>query len=245
MHAPIPITTPRTSLFEDLLRQTLTLPSPIPSLLPTHPTALALPILSLIAAEWLTVIAYITTGLTKIEWELEHPTYRDALSGLDGALDRLHPLRRLLPVYKTMILEVLSTLLAPNNLSPSSPLQDLYAQFNKLLSSLSALQTRTQNIISLATTIISIEENHRATKMNKNLVRVTYLAVVFVPMAFVSSFFSMSPNLQELEQTIWVYFAVALPLTGVCLVVADQGKGLGIARRWLLQNVGWGRRIGA
>jgi len=70
-------------------------------------------------------------------------------------------------------------------------------------------------------------------KMNVNLVRVTYLAVVFVPMAFVSSFFSMTPHLKDLEQTFWVYFAVAMPLTMICLVVADQGRVLGMCGRWV------------
>jgi Mg2+ and Co2+ transporter CorA len=248
MHAKIPASPPRTSLFEDLIHYTLTLPqSSIPSLL-SQPNTLGLPILSLIAAEWLTVIGYITTGLTKIEWELEHPTYRDSSFGLDGALDRLHPLRRLIPVYRTMILEILSTILAPSNLPPESPgaqrskLAILRSDFNSLLASIDRLQIRTQNIISLATTIISIEENKRAMKMNTNLVRVTYLAVVFVPMAFVSSFFSMTPNLGDLEQTFWIYFAIAVPLTGVCLVVADQGRGVKAGWRWVGRNV-WKNKL--
>jgi hypothetical protein len=255
MHTkPLPPSPPRTSLFEDVIHYTLTLSPSTTAAFSTHPTLLAFPILSLVAAEWLTVMGYITTGLTKIEWELEHPTYRDSSLGLDGALDRLHPLRRTMPVYRNMILEVLTTILAkyphnpalPSSSSPTKKLEQLRSDFQSLLDSIDRLQMRMQNIISLATTIISIEENKRAMKMNKNLVRVTYLAVVFVPMAFVSSFFSMTPNLGDLSQTFWIYFAIAVPLTGLCLAVADQGRGLALALRWAKGRIWIGKkRVGA
>jgi hypothetical protein len=147
-----------------------------------------------------------------------------------------------------VLTEILSTILAPSNIpspsptSPPSKLLTLRSDFLSLLDSLDTIQTRTQNIISLATTIISIEENKRAMQMNVNLVRVTYLAVVFVPMAFVSSFFSMTPNLKDLEQTFWVYFAVAMPLTMICLVVADQGRVLGMCGRWFWSQIWGGKR---
>jgi Mg2+ and Co2+ transporter CorA len=58
-------------------------------------------------------------------------------------------------------------------------------------------------------------------KTNKNLARVTYIAVVFATMAFISSFFSMEADLGNLKQTFWIYLAVALPITLACFSVAD------------------------
>jgi len=77
-------------------------------------------------------------------------------------------------------------------------------------------------------------------KMNVNLVRVTYLAVIFVPMAFVSSFFSMTPDLAAIESTVWVYFAVAIPLTVLCVAAADPKR---VTMMWR-SGVAWirGRR---
>jgi Mg2+ and Co2+ transporter CorA len=196
-------------------------------------TALSIPILSLVAAEWLTVLDYITTALTKIEWELESPDYRkedpSGLDSLDSAVERLHPLRRLIPTYRRFVKEALITILAPANLG-SSPqggichLQKLRTEFESILDRIDRLQIRTQNIINLATAIISIDENKRAMRMNKNLVRVTYLAVIFVPVQFVSSFFSMTPDLSQLSQTFWIYFCVAVPLTALCLTIADPAR---------------------
>ncbi|KAH8600737.1 hypothetical protein B0O99DRAFT_287982 [Bisporella sp. PMI_857] len=258
MHSPLPPPRPSpTSNFERLISSTLSLPSPLLTHLPSQPLTLALPILSLIAGEWLSVVTYITTTLTKIEYELEDVQYRESSTGLTGSLDRLHPLRRLMPVYRSMVVEVLSTLLNPDLPPPSAPsshipttdqtpndngkrmLKNLHNDFNNILTSLDALQTRTQNIISLATTIISIEENQRAMKMNVNLVRVTYLAVIFVPMAFVSSFLSMTPDLSAIRDTVGVYFAVAVPLTVLCVAAADP-RGVRRVWRWAVGRSGRG-----
>lgn len=164
---------------------------------------------------------YITTSLIRLEYALEHPDYRsDTTSNLDFALDRLHPLRRLLPVYRGMIVEITTGILDSDNTS----LLPLKRTYSTLLENLDRLEVRANNIISLATALISVEENKRAMKMNTNLVRVTYLAVVFVPMAFVSSFFSMTPDLSALTRTIWIYFLVAVPLTALCLAIADPRR---------------------
>ena len=225
---PLPDTAPRTSLFEDVIHYTMKMSKEDLTSIETQEKALSIPILSMVAAEWLTVVNYITTGLTQIEWGLEHPDYRKDDLGLDGALEHLHPVRRLLPVYRTFIKEILTTILAPSNLksTPDNPchLRKLRAEFESILDRIDRLQVRTQNIISLATTIMSIEENKRAMKMNSNLVRVTYLAVVFVPIQFVSSFFSMTPDIASLKQTFWIYFVIAVPLTALCLTIADPHR---------------------
>lgn len=174
------------------------------------------------AAEWLTVLQYITTSLIRLEYALEHPSYRSTTSSLDFALDRLHPLRRLIPVYRCMLAETLNSFLSQDPPNPET--LDLHVTYSGLLTTLDTLSSRASAIISLATALISVEENKRAMKMNTNLVRVTYLAVVFVPMAFVSSFFSMTPDLSSITTTIWIYFSVAVPLTALCLAIADPRR---------------------
>lgn len=233
MHAELPLSSPpRTSLFEDIVFYITKMSKDDFSAIEKQDSAISIPILSMVAAEWLTVLNYITTGLTEIEYELEHPSYRkedpSGLDSLNSALERLHPLRRLIPVYRMFIKEVLTTILATSNVksTPDKPchLRKLRSEFESILDRIDRLQGRTQNIISLATAIISIDESKRAMKMNKNLVRVTYLAVIFVPVQFVSSFFSMTPDLGALNQTFWIYFVVAIPLTALCLTIADPSR---------------------
>ncbi|KAH8679633.1 hypothetical protein BGZ60DRAFT_427955 [Tricladium varicosporioides] len=231
----VPQGPPRTTLFEDVIHYIRNMSKEDIKEIKVQPRALGITISTLVATEWKTVVSYIITGLTQIEWELEHEDYRDSI-GLEGLLDRLHPLRRLIPVYHAMVDETLNTILNATKIHTSTAagihLRKLNKDFESILDDIKRLQIRTQNIIGLATTIISMEENARAMKMNKNLVRVTYLAVVFAPMAFVSSFFSMTPNLKDLTQTIWVYFAVTVPLTILCLGLANHRRVVKLVK-WL------------
>jgi Mg2+ and Co2+ transporter CorA len=53
--------------------------------------------------------------------------------------------------------------------------------------------------VTVATAMIRIEESQRAMDQNRNFARLTYLAVVFVPLQFVTGFFSMTPDLEQLK----------------------------------------------
>ena len=58
---------PRTSLFEDVIHYVMQMSEQDIRELPGEPRNFALAILGVIGAEWLTVIKYLTTRLTKIE----------------------------------------------------------------------------------------------------------------------------------------------------------------------------------
>ena len=66
-----------------------------------------------------------------------------------------------------------------------------------------------------------IISSRRAIQQNQNLERLTYLAVIFAPLAFLSSFFSMAADLGALRETFGVYFAVAAPLSAVVFLIVD------------------------
>ena len=92
--------------------------------------------------------------------------------------------------------------------------------------------------MALATAIASMEESRRAIQQNQNLGRLTYLAVIFAPLAFVSSFFSMAADLGALKETFWVYFAVAAPLSAIVFLIVDFER----LRRWVEGGKVWIRK---
>lgn len=207
-----------------------------------QPKILAVAMLSIIAAEWLTVKEYVTTRLTQIEWELEIPDFRGQgpSYGLEASLKRLHPFRRSLPFYRNWVMSILQGFLKNGSLSVDDPrdqaLRDLRDDFLAIIEELYILQTHVQNMISVVTAIISLEETKRSAEQNKSITRLTFLAVIFVPMSFVSSFFSMTPNVTSLYQTFSIYFVVAIPLTLFALSVAQwvsiKEWIRGIQQRW-------------
>lgn len=107
MHSTISAGPPRSSCFEDVIFWTQNLTSEEISLLPRDPRLFSKRILCMICAEWLTLVTYITTRLTQIDWELEHPGFRRDPLGLDASLQKLHPWRRWLPIYHAMITETI------------------------------------------------------------------------------------------------------------------------------------------
>ena len=184
-----------------------------------QPNNFAIAILSIIAVEWLTVKEYVTTRLTQIEWELEVPDFRGhgEKYGLDASLKWLHPFRRNVPRYRKWVTNILNGILSDKNLSSTDPkdeaLRDLREDFLVILRDLETLQAQVQDLVRVVTAIISIEEAKRSAEQNKSL------AVVFVPLSFVSSFFSMTSDVASLRTTFWIFFVVAVPLTLLSLSV--------------------------
>jgi Mg2+ and Co2+ transporter CorA len=186
-------------------------------------------------AEWYIVIQYITTRLVQIEWELENPQFRNDPRGLDASLQKLHPWRRSLPRFQEMVSEALESLSSSSGNDEEDNLWDLRHEFQRISAQLLLLQNRTEAIVNVAAAIINIEESKRAIEQNRNFARLTYLGLVFVPMSFVSSFYSMSNDISSLKDSFWIYFVTALPITVLALLVARYFM---VLRDWIAK-LGW------
>ncbi|KAI2638907.1 hypothetical protein GGS26DRAFT_362108 [Hypomontagnella submonticulosa] len=225
----------RASLYEELLfwiRQTSQ--EDIDSI-EKNPKAMAFRILEIICAEWLTLSRYITARLGQIEWEIEKPDLfqvkrdiqRESIN-FNKSLTKLHTWRRRLPVYRAMVADMRTKLFPdPSNSSgrpdpPGDCIAALREDFTIVARHIDDLLSRTERIAAVATAVTAIEESRRALEQNKTLGRLTYLAVIFAPLSFVSSFFSMSANLADLTQTIWVYFCVAIPVSALVYLLVDK-----------------------
>jgi hypothetical protein len=80
--------------------------------------------------------------------------------------------------------------------------------------------TRLERMLPIVTSLIQIIDSRRSLDQTANISRLTILALVFVPLAYISSVFSMSERLGPGESLFWVYFAVAIPVTVLVLIVA-------------------------
>ncbi|OTB09088.1 hypothetical protein M426DRAFT_18472 [Hypoxylon sp. CI-4A] len=230
---------PRTSLFDDLLFWIGQTSQEDIDAIENNPRAMAFRILQIICAEWLTLSRYITARLGQIEWEIESPELfqvkkldlqRESMN-FNMSLKKLHTWRRRLPVYRAMVSETRTKLFPDHHrdddeLAPLLRRRDCIAgmekDFRLVADHFNDLLSRTERIAAVATAVTAIEESRRAIEQNKTLGRLTYLAVIFAPLSFVSSFFSMSGNLAELSQTFWVYFCVAVPISLLVYLLVDK-----------------------
>lgn len=105
-----------------------------------------------------------------------------------------------------------------------SATQSLEQDFQHLLDYAQALQTRTTEAISVLMSSISILEAQTARSQAQRIGKLTFLAFIFVPLGFTTSFFGM--NVRQIEGGNlgihwWVVFSVAVTAGAVAMFYLD------------------------
>lgn len=219
--SPMRTGAPRSSAFEDIVYWTSRLNSAEVANIANDPRILFKKTLFVVCSEWYTLTKYATTRLTQLEWELENPDLQFYTGGLEVTIQKLHSWRRRFPIFRTLLSEVLEKSIKRETFVQGSEnhVLDLRRDFEILLSNIEHLQLRADRIMTVVTAVMSIEESKKAFEQNRSLARLTWLAVTFIPLSFVSSMFSMNGDLSSLRQSFWIFFAVAIPLTIFVLIL--------------------------
>lgn len=230
---PLPRGPPRTSTFEDVIHYTNALTSEEIMKLAEDPRLIFKKTLMIVCAEWYTLVKYAQTRLAQLEWEIENPELQGENGGLQVTIKKLHSWRRRFPIFGTLISEVLEKVVKRETFAsgPENHIQDLQKDFEILQSTNQNLQVRADRIMAVVTAVMSIEESKKAFEQNRSLARLTWLAITFAPLSFITSLFSMNSDLSTLVATFKTYFAVALPLTAMVLFLT-RFANVGLEIRW-------------
>ena len=207
--------------------------------IPQDPRILCRMPLSIVCSEWIMLLRYANTRFSQLEWEVEDPDLRHKGVGLALTLESLHTWRRRFPIYKNILSEAMEKVIRREGFlyATRRSLKILEKDFELLLSNLDDLQSRADRMMSVVTAVLSIEESQKALQQNRSLGRLTYLAALFVPLSFISSFFSMSEDITKLNKTFWVYSVTALPLTVVALIITRYSYELAKTLQRLIQGL--------
>lgn len=65
----------------------------------------------------------------------------------------------------------------------------------------------------IITALVQLVDSKRAISQAEDTRRLTYIAIIFLPMSFMTGIFSMSESYGPGSDRFWIYWAVALPLT--------------------------------
>ncbi|KAK3617484.1 hypothetical protein LTR56_025247 [Elasticomyces elasticus] len=214
----------------------------------SDPKSIGVPVFRLVLADWRLVLKYMATMLAKIEWEVLKPHWGENPGDFDASLGKLSPWIRNMPYYQGMIAEAIDRIFQlppdirpfptpgdPTQPRPTHGLPSLLHDFHLVQRSMDASQRRFEFNQTKASNSINIEEARRAVQQNQNLARLTFLATIFIPLSFTSSFLSMSPDFEAATQTIWMFFAIGVPLTIIALATVDLShpqKGGIIREQW-------------
>ena len=247
MHATEAFRVPgQKSLFEDITYWCARMNKQDIALARKDSKCIALPMYRLVLADWRTVQKYMSTMLVKVEWEFENPQWGEKPSDIDGSLRKLSPWRRSMPYYQGMIaaaidrlfpLEVSATVRSEHQCPCSyTGMASLLQDFRIVQRQMEETLHRIERIQTMATNSIDMQQSRRAVQQN-GMARLTVLATVFVPMSFTSSFLSMSPDFKFATETIWIFFAIGVPLTAFALIVVDLLDPLGGVIAWTLRAI--------
>jgi len=88
--------------------------------------------------------------------------------------------------------------------------------YKEIASQIDTYTHRLETSVSIATSLIQAIDCRRSLTETENIARLTYLALSFIPLTFVSGLFSMNERVAPGGKHFWLYFAVAIPL---CMAV--------------------------
>ncbi|KAI0460645.1 hypothetical protein F5B21DRAFT_452593 [Xylaria acuta] len=191
-------------------------------------------LLHFVCSEWLTMSDYIKARLNQLDWEIVKPEFFGrGKKGVNDMLEKLHMWRRLVPLYREMVSETIRHVdqfsgriqVPMTSCRSTDDGQHMLINHYKLdlvhvKSQLEEYQNRIDQITSVVTAVISIDNSRRGLQNNRNIGRLTWLATFFIPLSLVAGILSMQSNVSDIDRnTFVVYFATSLPL-GIVIAVA-------------------------
>lgn len=111
----------------------------------------------------------------------------------------------------------------------------LIEDYEHIASTIDMYNRRLEATAPIVTSQIQISDSQRSLIETENISKLTYLALVFVPLTFVASLFSMNDRIALEARFLWHYFAIAVPACMLVFLIARPPKrlwGLLAAKIW-------------
>lgn len=188
---------------------------------PENPTiqALAYYPFQIVAAEWVKYTEVMRTCIKPFEYPVGE---RPDLSRFNTDLRELQSWRRRSIRSQEKIQMIIRKLKSHESPDPHhrSAIEILIADFEVISNNIRIAGRRLENMLPVVTSLVQIIDARQSFAETANISRLTILALIFVPLSYVSSLFSMNEVNKPGGSGFWVYFAVAIPVTLVVFTVA-------------------------
>ena len=190
---------------------------------PSQPTLQALSYypLKLVAAEWVSYIAVMSFALKRNEASDVSSDLQADLTKLSLSIKELQGWRRRVLATMEKIRQVIQYIHLPDSSgSCSEDWAALREDYDFIRTRIQEHSDRLESMIPVVTSFIQLIESRRALWETANVTRLTVLAIVFVPLSYIATVFSMSDKFGPGGSHFWVYFAFAVPITSLVLLLA-------------------------
>lgn len=178
--------------------------------------------LKIVAAEWVNYIAVMSMSVR--EYELSTTLSGDLIAQLENLNTNLH----ILQGWRRRVLSTQAKLrrtirFIENHVDRKQPSEDwdvLVDDFEFIRTGVVEHGERLEAMVSVVTSTAALIEGRRSLTETENVTRLTILAVVFLPLSYIASLFSMSDEFRPGGPHFWVYFAVAIPMAFIVGMIA-------------------------
>lgn len=183
--------------------------------------------LRIVAAEWVNYVFVL--GMSLREYELSTTLIGD----LTAELEKLNITLRILQGWRRRILSTQGKMrrtirFVKNHRHPGKPSEDwdaLEEDYEFLHTEVTEHGERLEAMVPLVTSAAALIESRRSLYETANVTRLTILALVFVPLSYIASIFSMADDFGPGGARFWVYFATAIPLASAVWMFAKLPRG--------------------
>ncbi|KAF2127781.1 hypothetical protein P153DRAFT_387515 [Dothidotthia symphoricarpi CBS 119687] len=175
--------------------------------------------LKIVAAEWVKYHAVMRHCIKQYEYR---GNQLPDLDKFNADLRELQGWQRRSTISQEKIKLVIRNLRSQNSLGSRScaAMDHVIKDFEVINSNIETAGARLENMLPVVTSLVSIIDARQNFAETLNISRLTVLALIFVPLSYVSSLFSMNPDNMPGSPHFWVYFAVAVPVTTLVFIVA-------------------------
>jgi hypothetical protein len=187
--------------------------------------------LRIIAAEWIKYIAVMYDAIKLYEYSTSVDNIRQELDKLNTDMRSLQRWRRrsMSSMYK---IKAVSRFLERETLSEVDT-TSLKKDYEYIAGLLGDFGSRLEGMLPVVTSLVQIVDSRRSLEETANVSRLTVMALIFVPLTYVSNLFSMSDQLGPGGPLFWIYFVVAVPTTVAVFLVAKPPYGVLNTRQFL------------
>jgi hypothetical protein len=175
--------------------------------------------LQIVAAEWVKYVDVMHTCIKHLEYQ---GSQLPDLTKFNMDLHELQAWRRRSMRSQEKIQAIIRRLTPHNSLDLNhlATMEALTEDFVVISSNIKIAGRRLENMLPVVTSLVQIIDARQSFMETANIGRLTILALIFVPLTFVSSLFSMNSENLPGSAHFWVYFVVAIPVTLVVFIIA-------------------------
>ena len=165
------------------------------------------------------MLEFVWAKLSEIERQLRH-VEGSRLRHLADILAEVHLFRRRLSWYHEEIeMSLRSAGISPTPGNPGSDSKE-EDDFITIFSSLNKCREKIESLTPVVTGMLSVEQANMSMREAQSISKLTYVALLFLPLSLIASIFSMGGDFAPGNHLFWVYFTVAAPATMVILVLS-------------------------